>query len=136
MSSPSALSMDAVRLLPTAAKLNATGLVLTAAGMLVQIGAGSELYPSFAGPIVLLATAVLVAVRSDRWTPYVGLLVPLVLGLGAIVAAIMSGEFIAQLIDVGQVGLFVGSLMHVIGLSAAVAGGIGMLPGRRGRARA
>jgi hypothetical protein len=48
----------------------------------------------------------------------------------------MSGEFIAQLIDVGQVGLFVGSLMHVIGLSAAVAGGIGMLPGRRGRARA
>jgi hypothetical protein len=128
--------MQAVRLLPKAAKLNVTGLVLTAAGMLVQIGAGSELYPSLAGPIVLLATAAVVAARSDRWTPWLGLLVPLVLGLGAIVAAIMSGEFIEQLTDVSQVGLLVGSLMHVTGLVVAVAGGFGMLSGRRGQIRA
>jgi hypothetical protein len=132
VSSPaSALSINRVRHLPKAAKLNASGLVLTAAGMLVQIGAGSELYPSLAGPIVLLATAVLVAVRSDRWTPFVGLLVPLVLGLGAIVAAVMSGEFIEQLTDIANAGIVLGSLMHVLGLIAAVAGGIGMLR-RRG----
>ena len=124
--------MNAVSRLPNAAKLNVAGLVLTAAGMLLQIVAGSKLYPSVAGPIVLLVAAVIVAFGPGRWTPYVGLLVPLVLGLGAIIAAVMSGEFINQLTDVGNVGILVGSLMHVIGLIAAVAGGIGMLRGRSG----
>ena len=58
-----------VRRLSNAAKLNVAGLVLTAAGMLVQIAAGSELYPSLAGPIVLLVTAVFVAVWPRRWVP-------------------------------------------------------------------
>jgi hypothetical protein len=122
--------MNRVRRLSNATKLNVAGLVLTAAGMLLQIAAGSELYPSFAGPIVLIATAVIVAIWSGRWTAYVALLVPLVLGLGAIIAALMSGEFIQQLTDVGNAGIFLGSLMHVIGLIAAVAGAIGMLLGR------
>jgi CIC family chloride channel protein len=83
------------------------------------------------GPIVLVAAAVVVAFGPGRWTPYVGLLVPLVLGLGALVAAIMTGEFVGQLTEIGKPGVFVGSLMHVVGLVAAVAGGVGMLPGRR-----
>jgi hypothetical protein len=122
--------MNRVRRLSNAAKLNVAGLVVTAAGMLLQIAAGSKLYPSFAGPIVLLAAAVAVAFWSSRWTAYVALLVPLVLGLGAIIAALMSGEFIQQLTDVGNAGIFLGSLMHVIGLIAAVGGAIGMLLGR------
>jgi hypothetical protein len=122
--------MNAVNRLSNAAKLNTMGLVLTAAGMVLQIAGGSKLYPSFAGPIVLLVAAVIVAFGPGRWTPYVGLLVPLVLGLGAIVAAIMTGEFINQLTDVGRPGVFLGSVMHVVGLIAAVAGGIGMLRGR------
>ena len=122
--------MNRVRRLSNAAKLNVAGLILTAAGMLLQIAAGSELYPTLAGPIVLLVAAVIVAFMPGRWTPYVGLIVPLVLGLGAIIAALMSGEFIQQLTDVGNAGIFLGSLMHVIGLIAAVAGAIGMLPGR------
>ena len=121
-----------VRRLSNAAKLNVAGLVLTAAGMLVQIAAGSELYPSLAGPIVLLVTAVVVAVWPRRWVAYVALLIPLVLGLGAIVAAVMTGEFTEQLTDTGNVGILVGSLMHVVGLIAAVAGGVGMLLGRQG----
>ena len=108
------------------------GLVATAAGMLLQIAAGSELYPSFAGPIVLLGTAVLVALRPDRWVPYVALIVPLVLGLGAIIAAVMSGEFVEQLTDTGNAGILVGSLMHVVGLIAAVAGAAGMVMQPRG----
>ena len=122
--------MKRVRQLSNATKLNIAGLVLTAAGMLLQIAAGSKLYPSVAGPIALLAAAVVVAFWSSRWTPYVGLLVPLVLGLGAIIAAVMTGDFIDQLTNTGEAGILLGSLMHVIGLIAAVAGGVGMLLGR------
>jgi Mg/Co/Ni transporter MgtE len=124
--------MNRVRELSNAARLNVAGLVLTAAGMLLQIAAGSDLYPSFAGPIVLLATALLVAFVGGRWTAYVGILVPLVLGLGAIIAAVISGEFVQQLTDIGNAGIFLGSLMHVVGLIGAVAGGVGMLLGRQG----
>lgn len=124
--------MNNVGRLSNAAKLNVSGLVLTAGGMLLQIAAGSELYPSFAGPIVLLVVAAIVAFVRRRWTAYVGLLAPLVLGVGAIIAAVMTGEFVAQLTDVGNLGVLLGSLMHVIGLVAAVAGGVGMLLGSRG----
>jgi hypothetical protein len=112
--------------------LSVIGLVLTAVGMLLQIAAGSELYPSVTGPIVLLAAAVFVALGPGRWTPYVGIVVPLVLGLGAIVAAVMTGEFIDQLTNRGAAGILLGSLMHVVGLTAAVTGGVGMLLDRRG----
>lgn len=112
---------------PNVAKLNVAGLILTAAGMLLQIAVGSTLYPSLAGPIVLLVAAAIVALWSSRWTPWVGLIVPLVLGLGAIVAAVLTGEFIDQLTDFVNAGIVVGSWMHVIGLIAAVAGGAGMM---------
>jgi hypothetical protein len=129
---PSAISMQAVRRLSTASKVNAAGLVLTSAGMLVQIAAGSTLYPSITGPIVLIVAAIFVAFGPPRWTPWVGLAVPLILGLGAIVAAVMTGGFVAQLTDIGRPNLLVGSLMHVIGLTAAVAGGLVMVMSRRG----
>ena len=116
-----------MRHLSNVTKLSLAGLVATAAGMLLQIAAGSELYPSIAGPIVLIVTAVLVALRADRWVAYVALIVPLVLGLGAIIAAVMSGEFVEQLTDTGNVGILLGSLMHVVGLIAAVAGAAGMV---------
>jgi hypothetical protein len=122
--------MNAVSRLSNAAKLNVAGLVLTAAGMLLQIAAGSKLYPSVAGPIVLFVAALIVAFWSSRWTPYVALLVPLVLGLGVSIAAVMTGDFIDQLTNTGQAGILLGSLMHVIGLIAAVAGGVGMVLGR------
>lgn len=121
--------MQGASQLSNAAKLNVGGLVLTAAGMLLQMAAGSELYPTFFGPIVLLAAAGIVAFVRRHWTAYVGLLTPLVLGVGAIIAAVMTGDFIAQLTDVGNSGVLFGSLMHLIGLAAAVVGGVGMLRG-------
>jgi hypothetical protein len=124
--------LNSVRELSTWAKLSVIGLVLTAAGMLLQIVAGSELYPSLTGPIVLLAAAAFVAFGPGRWTPYVALVVPLVLGIGAIIAAVMTGEFIEQLTNLGAAGILIGSLLHVIGLSAAVTGGVGMLLDRLG----
>jgi hypothetical protein len=119
--------------LPTASKVNATGLVLAAGGMALQIVAGSRLYPSLAGPVVLLVAAAFVTFGPVRWTRWVGLLVPLVLGLGAIVAAAMTGAFIDQLANVGETGIFVGSLAHVVGLNMAVVGGVAMV--RSGRTR-
>lgn len=125
--------MNRVRHLSNWAWLSVIGLVLTAVGMLLQIAAGSELYPSLTGPIVLLGAAAFVAFGPARGTPYVAIVVPLVLGLGAIVVAVMTGEFVDQLTNLGSVGIFVGSLMHTVGLAAAVSGGIGMLLDRRGR---
>lgn len=107
--------------------LNVLGLVVAAAGMLVQISAGSNLYPSLTGPIVLVATAVLVVFGPSRWTRWVGLGVPLLLGIGAAVAAAMTGEFIDQLIGAGNVALLLGSWMHVVGLITAVTGAVGAI---------
>ncbi len=107
--------------------LNALGLGLTAGGMLLQIAAGSGLYPSLTGPIVLLASAVLVVVLPGRWTRWVGLGVPLLLGIGASVAATMTGTFVDQVTGAGGVTLALGSWMHVIGLVTAVSGGVGVM---------
>jgi hypothetical protein len=128
------MSIDALRRLAMAAQVNAAGLVLTAAGMFVQIAAGSTLYPSIAGPIVLIVAALVVIFAPARSAPWVGLVIPLVLGIGAIAAAVMTGDFIDQLTDLGRPGLFVGSVMHVIGLTAAIAAGLVMVLGRRGTA--
>ncbi len=130
MTSPmSALSMNAARQQSTMTRLTIAGLVTTAGAMLLQIASGSTLYPSVTGPIVLLVTALVVAFVPGRWPAYLGLAVPLVLGLGAIVAAVMTGDFIEQLTDIGKPALFAGSVLHVLGLIAAVAGAVGMTRG-------
>jgi hypothetical protein len=115
--------MSGVRQLSKGAQLNVAGLILTAVGMLLQIASGSALYPSFTGPIVLLVAAAIVAFVRGRWTAWVGLLVPLFLGVGAILAALMTGAFVAQLTDVSRAGILIGSLMHVVGLVGAIIGG-------------
>jgi hypothetical protein len=108
--------------------------VITAIGMLFEIASGSELYPTLTGPIVLLVAAAIVALRDARWTAYIGLTVPLVLGIGLVVSTVMSPTFLEQLIDFGDAGIVAGSIAHVVGLVAAVAGGFGMILGanRRG----
>ena len=95
--------------------------------MLLQMAGGSELYPTLTGPIVLLVTALFVVLGPPSWSRFVGLIVPAVLGVGAIVAAAMTGEFTAQLTDVGSAAVALGSWMHLIGLAAGVAGGVAML---------
>jgi hypothetical protein len=127
----STLSMTTVRRLSSARKLNVAGLVLTSAAMVLQIASGSSLYPSVTGPVVLVLTALVVAFVTTRWTAYVGLVVPLVLGAGAIVAAVMTGDFIDQVTTVGNPGVFLGSILHVVGLIAAVGGGVGAVLDRR-----
>ena len=132
MSAPSKAAVEpAASQRSSATILNIIGLAAAAAGMLLQIVAGSGLYPSLAGPIVLIVTALIVAFGPWRWTAYIGLLVPLVLGVGAIAAAAMTGEFTRQLGDIGNPGLVIGSLLHIGGLIGAIVGAIGMLRRRR-----
>ena len=132
-SDASAPSIQSVRRLSGSARLNVAGLLATAAAMLLQIVAGSTLYPSVTGPIVLAVTALAVAFVPARWARYAGLVVPLVLGIGAMVAAALTGDFIEQLTDLGSPAIFLGSVMHVAGLAAAIAGGVGMvIPQRQG----
>jgi hypothetical protein len=99
--------------------------------MLVQIAAGSTLYPSVAGPVVLGITALAVGLRPGRWSTVAGVAVPLVLGVGVIVTAAMTGEFVDQLTNASRPGILLGTVAHVAGLAAAVAAGFAMATGRR-----
>jgi hypothetical protein len=74
-----------------------------------------------------------VAFGPGRWTRYVGLIISLVLAAGLIVSAAFSRTFLEQLTGLGNAGMFLGSLLHVVGLIAAVAGGIGMVFRREAR---
>ena len=47
------------------------------------------------------------------------------------IAALMTGDFVDRLTDISMAGIFVGSLLHVLGLVNTVAGGVGMVLGRR-----
>ena len=102
--------------------LSILGLVAAAAGMLLQIASGSNLYPSLAGPIVLLVTATVVLFGPRRWTRWPALLVPSTLLLGALVAAAMANGFVEQVTNLTNAGLVSGSLMHLLGLGVAVVG--------------
>jgi hypothetical protein len=54
--------------LSAAGELNVTGMVAAAAGIIMQIASGSDLYPMIPpGPIILLAGAALVALGPFRW---------------------------------------------------------------------
>lgn len=127
----STLAMQTIRRLPNTERLNAAGLLLTAAAMLLQIAAGSTLYPTVTGPIILVGTALTITFAPSRWTAWVGLAVPLVLGVGAIVAVALTGGFVGQLTDPGNPVLVLGSVLHVIGLTIAIAGGAGTVLRRR-----
>jgi hypothetical protein len=122
--------------LSAAGKLNVAGMVTAAAAIIIQIASGSDLYPTIPpGPIILLAGAGLVALGPWRWTPIVGVVVPLFLLVGAVVAAVNSGEFVDQLTSPGQVGIgiFAGDVMQLLGvITALVAGSVAL----RQRARA
>jgi hypothetical protein len=48
--------------------LNVARLARASAAMVLQMAAGSALYPTYTGRIVLLATAAIVAMASRRWT--------------------------------------------------------------------
>jgi len=127
--------MRRVTAVSTGARVNVAGLVLAALGITLERGAGSPLYPTLLLPIVLVLGAAIVASGRGRWTGYVGLIIALVLAAGLIVSAVLSRTFLDQLTEIGNVGIFLGSLLHVVGLIAAIAGGIATVFRREPRQR-
>jgi hypothetical protein len=110
-------------------------MVAAAAGIIMQIASGSDLYPTIPpGAIILLAGAALVALGPWRWTPVVGVVVRLFLLVGAVLAAVVSGELVDQLTDPGEVGIFAGDILQLLGvITALVAGILGLRQSSRTR---
>lgn len=107
-----------------AARLLVVGLVVAAAGMLVQYAAGVD-YPTIPpGPIISLVAGAVVAFGPWRWAPVVGLVAAVFISIGGVIATIAGNGFTPQLSDPGAVGGFVGTLVQIAGLVIAVVAGV------------
>ncbi len=107
-----------------AVRLLVVGLVVAAAGMLVQYASGVD-YPTIPpGPIIALMAAAVVAFGPWRRAPMVGLVAALFISIGGVIATIAGNGFTPQLSDPGAVGGFVGTLVQIAGLLIAVAAGV------------
>jgi hypothetical protein len=116
-------STDTTRLSP-AGRLNALGLVVAAAGIMIQYVSGVD-YPTIPpGPIILLAAAAVVAFGPWRWSPVVGLVAAVFLSIGGAIATIAGNGFSETLGDPGEVGGFAGATIQIVGLAIALPAGI------------
>jgi hypothetical protein len=119
------------RKLSSATGLAVAGLVVAAAGIVIQIASGAD-YPTVPpGLVILLAAAGLVALATRwRWTTIVGVIVSLFLLVGGVLAP----QARAQLGDPGQVGVFIGTLIQLLALVVALVAGVAASPAdsRRG----
>ena len=107
-----------------AAKLNIAGLVVAAAGIMIQYVSGVD-YPTIPpGPIILLVAAAVVAFGPWRWSPVVGLVTAVFVSIGGVIATIVGNGFTPQLSDPSAVGGFAGTLVQIAGLVIALAAGI------------
>ena len=104
-----------------AASLTVAGLVVAAAGIVIQIASGAE-YPTIPpGLIILLAAAGLAALATRwRWTTIVAVIVSLFLLVGGVLAP----QAREQLSDPTQVGIFIGTLIQLLALVVALVAGV------------
>jgi hypothetical protein len=109
------------RSLSAAGRLTVAGLVVAAAGIVIQIASGAE-YPTVPpGLIILLVAAGLVALGARwRWTPLVGVVVALFLLVGGVLAP----QAREQLGDPGAVGVFLGTVIQLLALVVALISGV------------
>ena len=106
------------------AVLNVVGLVVAAAGIMIQNVSGVD-YPTVPpGPIILLAAAAVVAFGPWRRSPLVGLVAALFLSIGGAIATIAGNGFSETLGDPGQVGGFADAVVQIVGLAIALPAGI------------
>ena len=102
----------------------AGGLVLAAAGLIVQILTGVPGFPLIPpGPIILLAAAAVVLWWRWRWAPGVGLLAALFISVGGV----LEGSVFDRLAAPSAVGPFLGSAIQLLGLVVAVVAGAAAL---------
>jgi hypothetical protein len=110
--------------LSPAARLNALGLLVAAAGIMIQYVSGVD-YPTIPpGPIILLAAAGVVVFGPWRRAPVVGLVAAAFVSLGGVVATIAGNGFNETLGDPSELGGFLGALVQIAGLMIAVPAGV------------
>jgi hypothetical protein len=115
--------------LSPAAKLNAAGMVIAIAGIVVQLAAGVD-YPTVPpGPIILAVAAGIVVFTRQRWTPLVGVVVPLFLLVGGVIAASVNAD--NALRHPADVAAFTGTVVQMVGVLVALIAGVRALRGRR-----
>jgi len=97
-------------------RLAGTGLVLAAAGIVIQIAGGAD-YPVVPpGLVILVVAAALVLFAPWRWTLGLATLATLFISVGGVLAP----GFRDQLGDPAAATVFTGSVVQVIGLLVAV----------------
>jgi hypothetical protein len=110
--------------LPPAARLNALGLVVAAAGIMIQYASGVD-YPTIPpGPIVLLSAAGVVVLAPWRKAPVAGLVAAAFISIGGVIATIAGNGFSETLGDPGELGGFLGALVQIAGLVIALPAGV------------
>jgi hypothetical protein len=106
------------------AMLNVAGLLVAAAGIMIQYVSGVD-YPTVPpGPIILLAAAAVVTFGPWRWSPYVGLGAAVFLTIGGAIATIAGNGFNETLGDPGELGGFAGAVVQIAGLAIALPAGV------------
>jgi len=102
----------------------AGGLMLAAAGVIVQILTGVPGFPLIPpGPIILLAAATVVMWLRWRWAPAVGLLAALFIAVGGV----LEGSVFERLTAPAAIGPFAGSAIQLLGLVVAILAGTAAL---------
>ena len=112
--------------LTTAEKVSAEGLVLAAAGIVIQIVAGSDLFPTIPpGPVILILGAGLIAFGPRSWARYVALIIPIFLLVGATTAGVVATDsWVDQLRRPEQTGIFLGTVLQFTAIAVALVAGI------------
>ncbi|HWN29083.1 MAG TPA: hypothetical protein VNP37_19120 [Actinomycetospora sp.] len=121
--------------LSPAARTHVVSLGVACVGFLVLLVAGvPELQPFPPGvPVLLVAALAVLVFPRRRWVPLIGVVLCLVIAFGAFV--VYEGTLI-RLADPGAVVLFLGTVLQMGGVIAAiVAGAVAALAPGRSRAR-
>ena len=100
----------------------ATGLLLAAAGIIVQVLTGAKGYPTIPpGAVILLAAAGLVAITQRWWwSTLIAVALALLISFGAIVTRGRA----YRLGRPDELGPFIGTVVQLVGLAVALIAGI------------
>ncbi len=105
---------------PTARRINVGALLVAAAGVFVIFVSAPDLFPAVPPGVLILATAAaIVAFVPGRWTPIIGVLLPLMICIGGIA----SGTTIDILQGEENVGAILGTVIQYPALITAIAAG-------------
>jgi hypothetical protein len=122
---------DTTTRLSPAGRLTALGLLVAAAGIMIQYIAGVGDYPTIPpGPIILLAAAAVVVFGPWRRAVRAGLAAALFISIGGVIATI-AGNGYADTLGSAEVAGVIGAVIQIAGLLLAVPAGI--LAARVGR---